>query len=95
MPVCEMKYAQFQPFPIFLRAMSLEIQNLSKQYGAQWAVDGASFRVEKGEVVGFLGPNGAGKSTTMKIATGYLPPTKGTVKVIGLDVANESLKVRK
>ena len=75
--------------------MSLEIQNLSKQFGQQWAVDDVSFRVARGEVVGFLGPNGAGKSTTMKIATGYLPPTKGTVKVAGVDVVENSLTVRK
>jgi ABC-2 type transport system ATP-binding protein len=75
--------------------MSLEVLNLSKQYGQQWAVDGISFQVARGEVVGFLGPNGAGKSTTMKIATGYLPPTKGTVKVAGLDVVHDSLNVRK
>jgi ABC-2 type transport system ATP-binding protein len=75
--------------------MSLEVQNLFKQYGQQWAVDGISFQVARGEVVGFLGPNGAGKSTTMKIATGYLPPSKGTVKVAGLDVVNESINVRK
>jgi ABC-2 type transport system ATP-binding protein len=75
--------------------MSLEVQNLSKQYGQQWAVDGISFQVARGEVVGFLGPNGAGKSTTMKIATGYLPPTKGLVKVAGLDVVADSLNIRK
>jgi ABC-2 type transport system ATP-binding protein len=75
--------------------MSLEVQNLSKQFGQQWAVDGISFRVARGEVVGFLGPNGAGKSTTMRIATGYLPPSKGTIKVAGLDVVNDSLNVRK
>lgn len=75
--------------------MSLEVQNLSKQYGQQWAVDGISFQVERGEVVGFLGPNGAGKSTTMKIVTAYLPPSKGTVKVAGMDVVSNSLNVRK
>lgn len=75
--------------------MSLEILNLSKQYGHQWAVDDVTFQVSRGEIVGFLGPNGAGKSTTMKIATGYLPPTKGTVKVAGVDVTVNSLAVRK
>jgi len=75
--------------------MSLEVQNLSKQYGQQWAVDVISFQVARGELVGFLGPNGAGKSTTMKIATGYLPPTKGSIKVSGLDVVSDSLNVRK
>jgi ABC-2 type transport system ATP-binding protein len=75
--------------------MSLLISNLSKQYGQQWAVDNVSFQVEPGEVVGFLGPNGAGKSTTMKIATGYLPPTKGKVEVDGVNVVEDSLTVRK
>ena len=75
--------------------MPLEVQHLSKQYGQQRAVDNISFRVETGEVVGFLGPNGAGKSTTMKIATGFLAPTAGTVLVSGMDVKRESLRVRK
>lgn len=75
--------------------MALRISNLSKQYGQQWAVDDVSFAVEPGEVVGFLGPNGAGKSTTMKIATGYLPPTKGRIEVDGVNVVENSLAVRK
>jgi ABC-2 type transport system ATP-binding protein len=72
----------------------VEIKNLTKTYGQQNAVDDISFTAEKGEIVGFLGPNGAGKSTTMKIATGYLPPTAGTVRVVGFDVATDSLAVR-
>lgn len=60
-----------------------------KVYGAQHAVDDISFSVKEGEIVGFLGPNGAGKSTTMKIATGYLSATSGTVKVSGLDVNDQ------
>lgn len=74
--------------------MSLEVQNLYKQYGEQWAVNDVSFAVAEGEIVGFLGPNGAGKSTTMKIATCYLPPTAGTVRINGLDVLENPLKVR-
>jgi ABC-2 type transport system ATP-binding protein len=69
--------------------MSLEVLNLVKVYGAQRAVDDISFSVKEGEIVGFLGPNGAGKSTTMKIATGYLSATSGTVKVSGLDVNDQ------
>lgn len=69
--------------------MSLEVINLVKVYGAQHAVDDISFSVKEGEIVGFLGPNGAGKSTTMKIATGYLSATSGTVKVSGLDVNDQ------
>lgn len=74
--------------------MSLVIQNLTKIYGQQKAVDEVSFSVDKGEIVGFLGPNGAGKSTTMKISTGYLSATSGTVKVAGLDVAEDPIKVK-
>ena len=73
----------------------VEIQHLTKTYGTQNAVDNISFTAGKGEIVGFLGPNGAGKSTTMKIATGYLPPTTGTVRVAGYDVLTDSLAVRR
>jgi len=73
----------------------VEIQHLTKTYGTQNAVDNISFLAGKGEIVGFLGPNGAGKSTTMKIATGYLPPTAGTVRVAGYDVLTNSLAVRR
>ena len=63
--------------------MSIKIQNLSKVYGTQRAVDDISFEVTKGEIVGFLGPNGAGKSTTMKILTGYVPATDGLAEING------------
>jgi ABC-2 type transport system ATP-binding protein len=75
--------------------MSLIVKNLLKQYGSQNAVNAISFRVEAGEIVGFLGPNGAGKSTTMKIATGYVPPTSGEVFVAGFDVTTQPLEVKK
>lgn len=75
--------------------MSLVVKNLLKQYGSQNAVNEISFRVEAGEIVGFLGPNGAGKSTTMKIATGYVPPTSGEVTVAGFDVTAQPLAVKK
>ena len=75
--------------------MSIQIQNLTKMYGQQKAVDSISFSISEGEIVGFLGPNGAGKSTTMKIATSYLPPSSGTVKIGGYDVVNQSLESRK
>src|ERR1044072_3375895 len=75
--------------------MSLVVENLTKVYGSQKAVDNISFSVKKGEIVGFLGPNGAGKSTTMKIATGYLPATSGTVYIENLDIANQPLQVKK
>lgn len=75
--------------------MSIQVSNLSKVYGEQKAVDQISFTAEKGKITGFLGPNGAGKSTTMKIATGYIPPTEGDISVCGLDVVSESLATRK
>ena len=65
--------------------MSISINALTKVYGTQKAVDNISFNLKKGEIVGFLGPNGAGKSTTMKMITGYLPPTSGSVTVCGFD----------
>jgi ABC-2 type transport system ATP-binding protein len=75
--------------------MSLEIKELTKVYGTQKAVDGVSFSVTEGEIVGFLGPNGAGKSTTMKIATGFLAATSGKVFVSGMDVAVRPMAVKK
>lgn len=75
--------------------MSLQIKHLSKVYGRQKALNDISFTVEEGEIVGFLGPNGAGKSTTMKIATCFLPPTSGEVKVGGLDVLEYPQKIKK
>jgi len=75
--------------------MSIEISHLVKQYGQQNAVDDLSFTVNKNEIVGFLGPNGAGKSTTLKVATGYIPPTSGTVKISGIDVEEDPIAVKK
>ncbi|MEQ9439751.1 MAG: gliding motility-associated ABC transporter ATP-binding subunit GldA [Cyclobacteriaceae bacterium] len=75
--------------------MSLVIENLTKTYGSQVAVNQISFAAHPGEIVGFLGPNGAGKSTTMKIATGYLPPTQGTIQVCNHDVEDDSVAVRR
>jgi ABC-2 type transport system ATP-binding protein len=73
----------------------IEVENLTKRYGRHTAVDGVSFKVMKGEVLGFLGPNGAGKTTTMRILTCYLPPTDGRAKVAGYDVFEEPLEVKK
>lgn len=75
--------------------MSIEVKNLTKTYGAQKAVDNITFTANKGEILGFLGPNGAGKSTTMKIATGFLSASQGTISVEGLDVNKEELGSRK
>ncbi|AYB29355.1 gliding motility-associated ABC transporter ATP-binding subunit GldA [Chryseolinea soli] len=74
--------------------MSLVIQNLTKIYGEQKAINNISFTVQTGEIVGFLGPNGAGKSSTMKIATCYLPPTSGRVLVGGFDVVEQPMQVK-
>lgn len=74
--------------------MSIEVQHISKNYGAQKALNDLSFRIEKGEIVGFLGPNGAGKSTLMKILTTYLAADKGSAWVNGFDVATQSLQVQ-
>lgn len=75
--------------------MSIEVKNVSKIYGEQKAVNNISFKVEKGEIVGFLGPNGAGKSTTMKIITGYLQPESGEVFVSGMNVQQQPLLTKK
>lgn len=75
--------------------MSLLVENLSRRFGPQHAVNNISFEVKKGEIVGFLGPNGAGKSTTLKIATTYLPPTAGRVVVGGYDVVASPMAVKK
>ena len=73
----------------------IEVQNLVKHYGNVMAVDDISFTVEKGEVLGFLGPNAAGKTTTMRVITGYMPASSGTVKVAGYDVFEQGLEVKK
>lgn len=75
--------------------MSVIVNNLTKTYGSQKAIDSLSFEVKQGEILGFLGPNGAGKSTTMKILTGYLSATEGDASVCGFDVATQSMEVKK
>ena len=74
--------------------MSLQVDNLTKVYGIQKALDGVAFSVKDAQVAGLLGPNGAGKSTLMKIVCGYMAPTAGTAKVCGLDVREHSLETR-
>jgi ABC-2 type transport system ATP-binding protein len=73
----------------------IEVRDLVKRYRDLVAVDGLTFTVGKGEIVGFLGPNGAGKSTTMRILTGFLPATSGTARVAGFDVFEEPLEVKR
>jgi ABC-2 type transport system ATP-binding protein len=72
----------------------IELTGVTKRFGNKTAVDGVTFTVNKGEIVGFLGPNGAGKTTTMRILTGFFPPTEGTVKIAGFDVALDPVKVK-
>lgn len=75
--------------------MAVLVESLTKVYGDQRVVDGISFEVRDGEILGFLGPNGAGKSTTMKMITGYLEPESGRVSVLGLDVSTQGLESRR
>jgi ABC-2 type transport system ATP-binding protein len=75
--------------------MMIDVKHLTKRFNGRTAVDGISFQVQPGEIVGFLGPNGAGKSTTMRMLTGYLPPTSGTASISGHDVFTDSLKARR
>lgn len=74
--------------------MSIQVNQITKIYGSQKALNGVSFDVGSSEIVGFLGPNGAGKSTMMKILTCYIPPSSGSAKVCGFDIAEQSLQVR-
>jgi len=73
----------------------IEVENLTKRYGPYTAVDRVSFRVNRGEILGFLGPNGAGKTTTMRILTGFIPATGGTARVAGYDVFEDPIEVKK
>ncbi|HBR53566.1 MAG TPA: gliding motility-associated ABC transporter ATP-binding subunit GldA [Flavobacteriaceae bacterium] len=75
--------------------MSIHVENITKSYGSQKALDAVSFEIKKGEIVGFLGPNGAGKSTLMKILTTYLSPSEGTATVNGFSVSEAQKKVQK
>src|ERR1041384_5008217 len=73
----------------------IKVQNLSKSFGPKLAVNGVSFTVERGEVLGFLGPNGAGKSTTMRMITGFIPPTAGTVKIGDFDMIEQPIQAKR
>ena len=73
----------------------IEVQHLTKRYGRVTAVDDVSFRVERGEILGFLGPNGAGKTTTMRILTGYMPASEGRATVAGYDVFDKPLEAKR
>jgi ABC-2 type transport system ATP-binding protein len=73
----------------------IKVQNLTKAFGAKLAVNNVSFSVERGEVLGFLGPNGAGKSTSMRMITGFIPPTSGTVLVGGYDIIDNPIPAKR
>jgi len=73
----------------------IEVQHLTKRYGRFTAVDDVSFRVERGEILGFLGPNGAGKTTTMRILTGYMPASEGKALVAGFDVFEQPVEAKR
>ncbi len=73
----------------------IEVKDLTKIYGTKHAVDGISFTVNEGEILGFLGPNGAGKSTTMNILTGYISSTSGTAKIAGFDILDDPIEAKK
>ena len=73
----------------------IEVQHLTKRYGPFTAVNDVSFKVERGEILGFLGPNGAGKTTTMRVLTGYMPPTDGKAIVAGYDVLDEPIEAKR
>jgi ABC-2 type transport system ATP-binding protein len=75
--------------------MTIKVENLTKIYGSQKALDNISFEAHKGEILGFLGPNGAGKSTTMKILTGYIPATSGKAFINGTEINENSINIRK
>lgn len=78
-----------------VKTLMIRVQNLTKAYGDRRAVDGISFHIAEGEIVGFLGPNGAGKTTTLRVLTCYQPATSGTASVAGYDVFSQSLAVRR
>jgi ABC-2 type transport system ATP-binding protein len=76
-------------------AALIEIEKLTKRFGAFTAVDEVSFTVDRGEVLGFLGPNGAGKSTTMRMLAGFMPPTAGTARICGADVVENGVEAKR
>ncbi|MCA9467127.1 MAG: ATP-binding cassette domain-containing protein, partial [Nitrospira sp.] len=73
----------------------IEVQEVTKRYGTFSALDNISFSIKKGEIVAFLGPNGAGKTTTMRIITGFMPPTSGTIRIAGFDGLASTMAIKK
>jgi ABC-2 type transport system ATP-binding protein len=83
------------PAPVAGGFFMIRVQDLKKFFGPKKAVNGVSFTVEKGEVLGFLGPNGAGKSTTMRMITGFIPPTDGEMSIGGFNVVEQPLQAKR
>lgn len=79
----------------YITSVMIEVQHLTKRYGDLTAVSDISFTVASGQILGFLGPNGSGKTTTMRVITGFMPATSGTVKVAGFDIFDQSFEARK
>jgi len=79
----------------YITSVMIEVQHLTKRYGDLTAVSDISFTVASGQILGFLGPNGSGKTTTMRVITGFMPASSGTVKVAGFDIFDESFEARK
>ncbi len=75
--------------------MPIQVSNLSKKYGQQWAVKDLSFQAQPGEIIGFLGPNGAGKSSTLRMLVGLLNPTEGTASIQGIEVQSDAIALKK
>src|SRR6266403_303753 len=73
----------------------IKVENLTKRYAGVTALNGVSFEVQRGEILGFLGPNGAGKTTTMRILTGFIPPTEGKAIVAGFDVFDQPIEAKR
>ncbi|VAX21002.1 Gliding motility-associated ABC transporter ATP-binding protein GldA, partial [hydrothermal vent metagenome] len=73
----------------------IQVENLTKRYGNVTAIDGLTFSVDKGDICGFLGPNGAGKTSTMRILTGFMPPSEGRATIAGFDVFTDPIEVKK
>ncbi len=88
-------YSARMALSITVRNVMIEVSNLTKRYAGRTAVDDISFTVARGEIVGLLGPNGAGKSTTMRVLSGFMPATSGTVRVGGFDIFHDSDETRR
>src|SRR5690606_13744112 len=84
-----------RPLPRNERGTVIEVEHLTKRYGPRTAVHDVSFRVDKGEIVGFLGPNGAGKSTTLRMLTGFLAPSGGSIRIDGVDALTSPIEAKK